>query len=202
MIVESIMLESPTNRNLDPELCIYCDKVEAIKRATEELIRDMTVAQLLWKPNPQVWSVAQCLDHLVATARTDLPLIHRAIADGRSRGLLGHSPFRYSRIVGLLVNLMGAPPRLKFKAPKLYRPADAKEPDIVVREFFQVQDEILDCIRKADGLDLVRIKVSVLDYKYIRLSLGQEFELLVIHEQRHLLQAQRIKAEAVRGILQ
>jgi hypothetical protein len=84
----------------------------------------------------------------------------------------------------------------------LYLPAAAKEPAVVIREFFQSQDDILDCFRMANGLHLARIKVPVYDYKYIRLSLGQGFKLFVIHEQRHILQAQRIKTGAVRGVLQ
>ncbi len=59
--------------------------------------------------------------------------------------------------------------------------------------FFLVQQELSDCIRQANGLHLVRTKVPVLDFKYIRLTLGQEFKLIVAHEQRHILQAQRIK---------
>jgi hypothetical protein len=201
MILEAIMPEVATNSDLDPELSLYSEQVQEIKRSAEELIRDLTAAHLLWKPKPEKWSISQCLDHLVATARTELPLIHRAIAHGQARGLFGHSPFRYSRIVGLLVNLMGPSPKLKFNAPRLYLPADTKDPDVVIREFFQAQSAILDCFRMANGLHLARTKMSIYDYKYIRLSLGQGFKLFVVHEQRHILQAQRIKAEVVGRIL-
>jgi hypothetical protein len=196
------MPELATNRDLDPELSFYSEQVQDIKRSAEELIRNLTAAQLLWKPKPEKWSISQCLDHLVATARTELPLINRGIAEGHARGLFGHSPFRYSRIAGVLVNLMGAPPKFKFNAPRLYLPADAKDPAVVIPEFFQAQNAILDCFRMANGLHLARTNVSILDYKYIRLSLGQAFKLFVIHEQRHILQAQRIKAEVVRRIPQ
>jgi hypothetical protein len=186
------------NPELETELHIFREQVEAIKPSAEALIRNLTRTQLLWKPKPEAWSISQCLDHLVATARSELPMVHRAIAAGRSRALTGHGPYRYSRIAGALINLMGPTPRLKFKSPRHYLPADTKDAALVTREFFEVQDEILDCISKANGLHLARTKVSIFGYKYFRLSLGQEFKLFIIHEQRHMLQAHRIK-EALKG---
>src|SRR5436190_20657863 len=110
MIADANMPESVTTGDLEPELRLYYEQVEGIKTDLEELIRDLSAAQLLWKPQPDKWSISQCLDHLVTTARTELPPVHRAIADGRSRRLFGHGPFRHGRIAGLLISLMGAPP--------------------------------------------------------------------------------------------
>ncbi len=187
------MRDLKTNPELEPELHTFREQIEAIQHNAEALIGNLTTSQLLWKPKPEVWSISQCLDHLVATARSELPLVHRAIAEGQSRGLTGHGPYRYNPIASWLVHLMGAPPRLRFKSPRHYLPADTKDAALVTREFFEVQDEILDCITKANGLNLARTKVSIFGYRYLRLSLGQEFKLFIIHEQRHMLQMQRIK---------
>ena len=181
------------NSELEPELRSYHDEVRNITHSAEELVRNLTEAQLLWKPESDVWSIAQGLDHLVATGRTELPSVRHAITDGRARKLLGRGPFHYGPLEWLLIKAMGAPARVKFSSPEMYLPGDDKAPADVIREFVLVQQELLDCIREANGLHLARTKVPILDYKYIRLSLGQEFKLFVVHEQRHLWQAQKIK---------
>ena len=189
------MLEFAANSDLEPELRTYYDEVRKIKQAAEELVRNLTEAQLLWKPEPRVWSIAQCLDHLASAGRTELPSVRRAIIKARSKRSFGHGPFHYRSLTlgSVLLKVMGAGARLKFKAPKPYLPGDNKTPADVIHDFFLVQEELSDCIRQANGLHLVRTKVPVLNFKYIRLTLGQDLLLIVAHEQRHILQAQRIK---------
>jgi hypothetical protein len=107
--------------------------------------------------------------------------------------MFGHGPFRYRLFGRLLIRVMGPSARFKFKTPAIYRPAGHTPPREVIREFFLAQQKILDCISDADGLHLALTKMSLPGHKYLRLSIGQEFRLLVVHEQRHVGQAQRIK---------
>lgn len=187
------MSEFKAGFDLEPELRGYYDEVLKISRYADDLVSGLTDTQLLWKPEPAVWSIAQNLAHLNASARTEFPSVHRAIAEGQPRRSSGHAR-HYAGLFGLLlIKVMGAPAKLKFKAPKAYLPDEHKTPGEIIREFFLVQQELLDCIRKANGLDLAGTKVRVLHYKRIRLSLGQDLKLFVVHEQRHLFQAQRIK---------
>jgi hypothetical protein len=188
-----MMSDFVANSDLEPELRSCHDEIKNINRAAEDLVRNLTEAQLLWKPEPHVWSIAQCLDHMVATARAELPAIRRTIAEGRSRQGFGHGLYHDGLLGWLLIKVMGERVRVKFKSPGVYLPSDDKAPADVIREFFLVQEEWLECVREANGLDLARTKVPIFYCKYTRLSLRQEFKLFVVHEQRHILQAQRIK---------
>src|SRR5262245_35022147 len=116
------------NSDLEPELRSYHDEIKNINRAAEDLGLNLTDAQLLWKPEPHQWSIAQCLDHLVATARAELPAVRRTIAEGRSRQVFGHGPYHYGLKGWLLIKAMGAQVRVKFKSPEVYLPSDDKAP--------------------------------------------------------------------------
>jgi len=70
-----MVLEFAVNSDLEPELRSYCDEVRNINHAAEELVRNLSEAELLWKPGPGRWSIAQCLDHLVSAGRTEFKLI-------------------------------------------------------------------------------------------------------------------------------
>ena len=90
---------------LEPELRRCFGEVMRITQAVEDLVRNLTDAQLGWKPRSGVWSIAQCLEHLALTACADLPCIPRAASEGRSSRLLGHGPFRYG-VFGRLLTLI------------------------------------------------------------------------------------------------
>src|SRR5262245_2550171 len=177
----------------EPDLLNCHNDLNKVNESVEDLVRNLSDTQLQWKPEAEVWSISQCLEHLLVTARADLPHIHRAIDDGRSRKVFGQGPFRYGLFGRLLILSMGAPARVKVKAPQVYRPVGNKGSEEILREFFLAQREMLDCIRAADGLHLAKVKTSLPGRKYIRLSLGQEFRLIIVHEQRHVWQAQQIK---------
>jgi hypothetical protein len=186
---------------VEPELRHYREQILDINRSAADVIRDLTDEQLLWRPSPSAWSITQCIDHLVTVSRTELPGLRRAIDEGRSRRLFRQGPYRYGVLGALLTKAMGPSVRLRFKAPRVYLPGKDRAPADVVRDFFGVQQELLDCIEGANGLDLARVKVPVFDSKYVRLSLGQEFKLFVVHEQRHIQQAQRVRDALYRGAI-
>ena len=65
----------------------------------------------------------------------------------------------------------------------------------MVRNFFIMQDEFLQCIQEAAGIDLSKVKVSNPVTRWFRLSLGQEIAFNAAHERRHLKQAMAVKRE-------
>ena len=85
--------------------------------------------------------------------------------------------------------------RVKFRAPKAYLPAADRLPAEIVASFYLLQDEFLQCIEDANGIDLSRARVSNPVSNLFRLSLGQELAFNAAHERRHLWQAGRVKQE-------
>src|SRR5262245_50747327 len=96
----------------EPELRTCYDNINSVNEAVDDLGRNLTDTQLQWKPEPLVWSISQCLEHLLVTARADLPYVHQAIDEGRTRKMFGHGPFRYGLFSRLLVLSMSAPARV------------------------------------------------------------------------------------------
>jgi len=68
--------------------------------------------------------------------------------------------------------------------------------DGLLRDFFLLQDHLQGLMEKADGVDLARIKVTSAASRWLRLSLGLWFALLVGHQERHLAQAERVRKQA------
>ncbi|HYG78896.1 MAG TPA: DinB family protein [Pyrinomonadaceae bacterium] len=168
--------------------------LEAVSVDARDLTAELTDEQFNWRPAPGQWSIAECLDHLTQTGRVAVGHIRETLADARRRKLYSRGPFRYGMLGQMIVRSMGPRPRMKFKAPAVFRPRPDRARQDVERDFFALQDELLGCIRESNGINLKRAKVTSPVTKLLRLSLGQEFALLIAHEQRHLWQARQVRA--------
>jgi hypothetical protein len=132
----------------------------SIKSEAQNLLDDLTDLQFNWRPSPNRWSIALCIDHLLVTGRNSLSHIHETTHEARSKGLFSGGPFRYGIIERWFVRQMEPQGRMKFKAPKPYMPtADWFDVEIAT-SFYALQEEFLQCIEEANGIDLSRVKVK------------------------------------------
>src|SRR5262245_7320561 len=137
--------------------------------------------------------MAQCFEHLNATARAYLPMIDEGIAEAISRGMYGEEPFRYNLIGRVIARSMEPPARLRFKAPQAFQPVLERPRRLTMPAFRAYQIQYIDRLRQANGLDLARGRVrSPPPYSWIPLPLGCAFAFTTSHERRHLWQARQI----------
>ena len=76
---------------LTPEIDDFRRQFEQLSADADALVAPLTDAQFYWRPAPVSWSVAQCMEHLNATARAYLPFLDEAIAHAIRRGLKSHT---------------------------------------------------------------------------------------------------------------
>lgn len=180
---------------LTPELEAFQGEFDAIAADADALLAQLSDGQFFWSPSADVWSVAQCLEHLNATARSYLPMLDSAIATAKQWGVYGVGPFRYGWLSRLIIRRTEPPPRRRLKAPATFQPAERgsqrKRSDIEAG-FRGYQVQFVDRLRQANGVDLAKAKVQSPVSKWIRLPLGVGFSIMTAHERRHLWQARRL----------
>jgi hypothetical protein len=76
-----------------------------------------------------------------------------------------------------------------MKTFKAYTPPPSLDAYAVVAEFIQQQETLLSYLRQAHDSDLNKIRIPVSIAKFIRLKLGDVFQFIIMHNERHLLQA-------------
>ena len=147
-----------------------------------------------FRPGPGTWSMAECLDHLNVVGRLYLGALDRAIDEGRRRGLTGRPPFRYGLLARWLVRSMDAPPLFHMRSPRSFRPASAAPPVAEsLPAFVALQDELIDRVARAEGLDLRRVKVVSPASRRLKMGLGTAFAVTAAHQRRHLWQARQVR---------
>lgn len=178
---------------MHPQLDGYRTGFADLKDEATALVRDVDADTMRRRPTPDLWSAAQCFDHLNTAGWLLLRSVEEAIQQGHAEGPYGEPPFQYGVVSRWFVHVLEPSSGWTFDAPSLFEP-DAPEtlyPDEVVDEFLALQDQFADYVEAAEGLDLRRIRLGSPAIPLLRVSLGAWFEATLAHERRHLAQARR-----------
>lgn len=166
--------------------------INRICEVTEEFrgaFSDLSAKQLNWKPAPDMWSVAQCIDHLITTNEAYFEKIEKAAGDEFRNNAWSRIPF-WSGLVGYLIKRAVDPAnRKKTKTFPVFQPSSSEVADSIFEDFGDCQEKLMEYIRKTDHLDRRKVKIGSPVSDKVTLSLADAFEILVIHERRHYQQA-------------
>jgi hypothetical protein len=148
-------------------------------------------SETLLRPAPDGgWSVAQCLEHLNRYGDFYLPEIAKRMEQYHKTPA---SPWFKSSWIGHHFARMMDPTTGKTKLPafKSYKPQSSLDAHAVVAKFILQQEKLLTLLRDARHTDLNKVKIPVSIARFIRLKLGDVFQFLIAHNERHMLQAKR-----------
>jgi hypothetical protein len=175
------------------------DELTEIRRRTQDLVRDLTPEQMMRRPDPGKWSIAECLAHLNITAAVVQRLIAKGIERGKRDKILGQPPFPLGPKGRLLIWLAEPPPKIRLRAPKAVAlPLEIPDCSQVLSDFMRAQDEWARLRKDAEGIDLGRISVGP-RFSPFRCRLSAVFPWVMAHQRRHLLQAENVRRQIVSG---
>lgn len=141
------------------------------------------------KPDSGGWSAAQCLWHLNSYSAFYLPEIENAIQKAGTDP--GHAGFTSSWLGKWFTNLM-QPGKGKYKAFAKHTPPEILNGLQEVADFIAYQETLLSLLRKSNHVNLNAVRVPVSITSWVKLPLGDVFQFLIAHEERHLQQAEKV----------
>ena len=171
----------------DPHLSGLCHQIDPIKHHAQQVAGNLTPRQLEWRPARRVWSVGDCLEHVIVSANLYYERMDALLETAGKSDV--QSPWHPSFMGRMLIKSVTTSRRLK--RPKKFKPPPKPRPD-VLDAFLRVQDRLAELMREADGVDLSRARVSSPVSRVVRVNLGDCFAILVHHSKRHLRQASRV----------
>jgi DinB superfamily len=171
------------------QLASLLEQIESVTRDAETLVFSRSQADLNRSLVLGSWSVAECFDHLVQSARAFLPAISGAVAVAPN--LTTNRRLRTGTLARLLILNLEPPYRLRYKvlaqiAPRRQGFAAAWN------GFLRSQSELSETVRSASGLAIDRVKIECPVYARIRYNVYGAFRMLAAHERRHIWQVQQI----------
>lgn len=158
--------------------------------------------KLLQQPSEYQWSAAQCVEHLNSYGHYYLYEIEKAIQANRQDKWTASDHFRPGWLGNYFTELMMPSQEnkkmKKMSAPKSYIPVADLDTDKVISEFIDQQEGLLSLLEKARSINIEKVKVPISIAKFIKLKLGDTFRFLIAHNYRHVLQAERALAAAIK----
>jgi hypothetical protein len=178
----------------------WLDHIDATTFSFRQRFGKLSETALNWKPRPEVWSIAQNIDHLITINETYFPII----------ASIKNKTFRlpWTGRLGLLVKFLGSAVlkavqpdrRKKMKTFKAARPSTGKIPGDIVEKFAAHQQKLKELIASSGELLNNNTIISSPANRYIVYRLETAFDIIVAHEQRHLAQATEMLEMIPRGI--
>ncbi len=181
---------------IENESPCWCRRLLAELGAADErataLAGTVTRDQLNWTPQPGVWSIGQCLEHLALGNELYVTPISGSLT-GRRRGVVQEiTPGWISRwFIHKYIEPSATTGRAR--APKKIEPAAEIELSILDR-FLRSNRQIRQVIDRAADYDVNRLRFRNPFVPVIRFTVGTGLHILPAHQRHHLLQAERIRS--------
>lgn len=157
-------------------------KAQELKSKSIDLLRK--------KKNAESWSVLECIEHLNRYGDYYIPEIENKMKLSAYQehgtfksGLLGNY-FAKSMLPGQKMN--------KMKTFKSMDPLNCSLDKNVLDKFIRQQEQLLKLLEQARTTNLTKVKTSISISKWIKIRLGDTFRVVVYHNVRHLVQAEKV----------
>lgn len=166
------------------------DHVEKHLLLAVEKYQNLSADELSRRPSDGGWSKAECIWHLNSYGDYYLPQIEKGLADG----VTPMATFTSTWLGAYFTRIMRPGPKTsKMKAFKDHIPPVGIDPHKVVAEFIQQQETLLKLLRNARTVNMNRIRIGISILPWLKLRLGDVFQFLIAHQERHIQQAERVK---------
>ena len=175
---------------------VWISRIDQTTSDFESSFNQLTTDQLNWQPNATTWSIAQNIDHLIVINKTYFPVIEELKA--------GRYQLPWTARFGFLVNFFGkfilkaATPNRKnrTKTFPIWEPTQSSISESILADFKKHQEELKEVVINSQDLIQAGAVISSPANKYIVYQLATAFEIITLHEQRHLEQAKEVLAVA------
>jgi hypothetical protein len=174
---------------------LWTDQLDANTRAFEAAFGHLSSQTLNVKPTPDTWSIAQNLDHLIVINESYFPAFE-ALREGSYRAgwLAKVTPWVW--LCGTIVLRASRPDRQnRMRTFNMWEPTESEISGDIIQRFVAHQETLKDWIRDLESaLDRKAVIVSPAS-KRIVYRLKTAFDIITLHEQRHLAQAEEALAQ-------
>ncbi len=148
--------------------------------------------QLNWKPSAESWSVGQCLDHLIKGDAELVARIGPIIKGEHKTTFVERLPFLPKFFGGFLLKAVAPENPKKMKNPKVIDPEQSDIEADVVERYLDIQKKASAVMQSSDRVDLEKTIMTSPIASFITYSVMDGFRVIVTHDKRHLLQAERV----------
>ncbi len=166
----------------------------AIRERIAAMVRPIDAARLAQRTEPNGWSAAEVLEHLIISDQLYEPRVTALLKAARPDAGAPAREWKPTMLGKFLANLLSK--QGKLKAPKKFRPGPSPR-NGVTEAFLSREHASAQMMEDAAGYDwrALRIGTPVLPSWAPTMNLGDVFNIKVVHLTRHARQIERVIAK-------
>lgn len=183
---------------------ILLDDLDKLMHRLSEIVAreflPLSEAQLNWKAHEKKWSIAECLQHLNIVSDYYQPLFAKKLSLAIEKGQAPAEYFTPGWMGNYSVKSVQLKEdnrlRNKMKSPKAYRPSSGNSllnGQAELKKYLDHQKIFIDFIAQAHKVNLNKVAVPIAIFKMISFRLGDMLRFIIYHNERHLVQAQKVR---------
>lgn len=170
----------------------WLDQIAQITADFEGSFHSLTSEALNFKPDPNTWSIAQNIDHLMVTNSSYFPVLEQLHQSTYRPPFTGRIGFIPRFLGGVILKSVQPEQRKKNKTFPVWEPEQSELPATILHDFATHQKRLSEEMKAAEDLLEQGALITSPANQYIVYPLHMAFEIIVKHEQRHLLQAKEV----------
>ncbi len=153
-------------------------------------LKEVSIEKLNQKSSAESWSALECIEHLNRYGGYYLPEINKRLKTAKK--VSSTAIFKSGVLGNYFAKLLQPKENLnKMKTLKDMNASGSVLSIATIHEFIAQQEELLEILERSLNVNLKKTKTRVSISKMIKLRLGDTFRVLIYHNQRHLIQAQK-----------
>jgi hypothetical protein len=172
--------------------------VQELKAAAEmpqrfrEAFGHLSAVQLNWKPNPETWSVGECIDHLIVTNRSYFAQLEALSRGDKYVSFWEKLPILHGFWGRTILKATTEQVQKKGKTPSTFTPTRSTLPADIVEEYCRQHDQLLAKVRATDLVNHHETMITSPAASFITYSLHDAVRIIFQHERRHFNQAKAL----------
>ncbi|WP_291785077.1 DinB family protein [Cecembia sp.] len=167
----------------------WIEALEKINVEVQESFGTLSKEKLYAKPDPEKWSIAENLQHLIQVNESYFPIFSRLEKGNLHQTFIGKIAFFRNIFGNMIYASVSDGGKKKVKTFPLWEPKGLEKEEDIVEKFLQQQEVLKQWI---DRLQPCLEKEAVIHSpanKLIVYNLSKALDIMVAHEKRHLDQA-------------
>lgn len=155
-------------------------------------LKNLPNDKLNFKISNEKWSALECIDHLRKYSEIYLKEFEKGIDNSTSKS---STYFKSGLFGGYFAKLMlPGDNTIKMKTFPSMNPSNSSHlnSDKVFDSFLQQEKQLQAILKKAENVNLRKVKIPLSVMPLIKFRLGDMLQVVVFHNKRHLLQAERV----------
>lgn len=172
-------------------------EVKTISQFVETEVKKLPAEKLNQRPANGGWSLLECLEHLNRYAAYYNPALEKAMNLNQASN--SKPEITLTWIGRKSVEMITPKNTKKHKTIKKMNPQGVMLQASVIDIFLKNQQQLLTLLQQAPHANLGKKAVPVEFFKLLKMNIGETLLFMVLHEQRHFMQLQRIFAEVNLG---